>query len=172
MIENPLKKQEINLIDKAEIQEQLPSKSRYKNLIIIKNIFIVLISIIFQILEIIFQIIIFFECKEYEEYKEKNNSYFKGLGTIIIGFVVFVNVSVSIIVGITYYIFSSKYKSHYGVFFIILLVKSLFIFISIQAYYKFTTTIMYIIFIIFEAFYFIICLIYIIIYISFQKNTH
>ena len=169
MIENPLKKQEINLIDKAEIKEQLPSKSRYKNLFIIKNIFIVLISIIFQILEIIFQIIIFFECKEYDE---KNNSFFKGLETIIIGFVASANIIISIIVGITYYIFSSKYKSHYGVFIVILLAKLSFIIVSIINYYGLTATIIYIIFIIFEASYFTICLIYIIIYINLQKNTH
>ena len=166
MINNqkPLQKQELYLPDEAEDQEEeLSSNSKYNILIIIRNIFIILISIIFLILEIIIHIFIFFEYKEYEE---KSNDFIKGLGTIFYALMAFCNIIASIIVGIPYFIFT-KYERHYVFFIIILVVKLISIYTSIQIIDGVIDMIMYYIF---ETIYFIICLINIIIYAYLQKK--
>ena len=156
MIEKPLYKQELNLNDEIETQEQLSLNPKCN---LIKNIFIVLISIVFQILEIIIQIIVFFKYKEYEE---KSDAFLKGVGTIVIGFLAVINIIISIFVG-TFFFLLSKYKSHFSFLIIILILKMIFPFIFIKFYYD-MEMIMFIIYFIFEAFYLIICIIYIIIY--------
>ena len=163
MIEKPLYKQELNLNDEIETQEQLSLNPKCN---LIKNICIVLISIVFQILEIIIQIIVFFKYKEYEE---KSDAFLKGIGAIVIGFLAVINIIASIFVGIILFFFS-KYKCHFSAFCIILIIKMIFPFLFTK-FYSEMETIMFIIYYIFEAFYLIICIIYIIIYAYLQSNN-